>query len=925
MNAMRNINSNFLMTSSQWWFIICCFLLGTSPLHAQNITSNQVAYSNGSTVTLIGSGFAANENVSLQVFHLDNTPVLNVSPWVVTTDVGGTFETAQNIPINASQTISGLKITAHARTSHSSVQYFLDGITPTQSNPGNDVISNNSDPNNDPPPPPSEFLIDCTGVPDPGNTLASSNPVCGNVAFSLSLQNSGGPGVAYQWQSNTGAGFTDIPGATDPAFTTSQSLGTNYQCVVTCTNSGLSTVSTSLLVSNSNPAGCPLTVVPGGSATEIAQTLLGPGVTISNAAINCTSNAYGIFSGGLANLGLNEGIVLTSGSAFDLIGPNTSPSQSTDNLAPGDPELDVLTTSPTFDACFISFDFVPTCDSIVFDYVFGSEEYPEFVNSQFNDVFAFFISGPGITGTQNIAEVPGALIPVEINNVNDGYAADCPDILPGPCMNCQYYVNNCTGNTLQYDGHTTALAAVAAVISGQSYHLKIAIADAGDPVYDSGVMLETKSLSCANTAVVEANAYRGCQDGQVRFCRNGSTADAQTIHYTIGGTAVNGVDYLTVADSIIIPAGQQCTILEIIPTLITTGVTKTVVLTTTDFTLTVNISDGVQVNTVVDVDQQCAFSVLTASGADTYTWSPAEGLTATTGEEIIASPAAQTTYTVIGRITESGCADTTTVTVNAGPPLFTYFRDADGDGYGNIMVTLVTCLVTPPAGYVINSADCNDAASTVHPGATEVCSNSIDDNCNGQVDENCTGCAIPSEMTAEDISATSALLTWDDMSDAKRYKVRYKKVGTSEWTKFTNVNSNSKLITGLTPSSQYVWETKSVCAADPIVASAWSAKESFTTEELRMGGENTGALELYPNPVSESFTLDLKLNSSANQSASVFLLNELGQIVYSSNEVTVNGELKKVIRMPSTAASGWYIVRVILNDQLIEKKLMYQR
>jgi hypothetical protein len=68
-------------------------------------------------------------------------------------------------------------------------------------------------------------------------------------------------------------------------------------------------------------------------------------------------------------------------------------------------------------------------------------------------------------------------------------------------------------------------------------------------------------------------------------------------------------------------------------------------------------------------------------------------------------------------------------------PNATFYRDADGDGYGNAAMTTVAC--STPTGYVTNSTDCNDANATVHPGATEVC-NGIDDNCNGQIDEGVT-------------------------------------------------------------------------------------------------------------------------------------------------------------------------------------------
>ncbi len=64
----------------------------------------------------------------------------------------------------------------------------------------------------------------------------------------------------------------------------------------------------------------------------------------------------------------------------------------------------------------------------------------------------------------------------------------------------------------------------------------------------------------------------------------------------------------------------------------------------------------------------------------------------------------------------------------------TYYRDADGDGYGNSLLTTQAC--TAPTGYVTNNTDCNDGNASVYPGAVEVCGNGIDDNCNGQVDEN---------------------------------------------------------------------------------------------------------------------------------------------------------------------------------------------
>ncbi|MFM9005052.1 MAG: MopE-related protein, partial [Flavobacteriales bacterium] len=67
--------------------------------------------------------------------------------------------------------------------------------------------------------------------------------------------------------------------------------------------------------------------------------------------------------------------------------------------------------------------------------------------------------------------------------------------------------------------------------------------------------------------------------------------------------------------------------------------------------------------------------------------------------------------------------------------LITFYRDQDGDGYGNASVTTTAC--SAPTGYVSNSTDCNDNSSSINPAAVEICSNSVDDNCNNQINENC--------------------------------------------------------------------------------------------------------------------------------------------------------------------------------------------
>lgn len=305
------------------------------------------------------------------------------------------------------------------------------------------------------------------------------------------------------------------------------------------------------LFSGINSSKAQLTFNNGSTAQQLAELLAGPSITVSNATINCAASGIASFSGS-SSIGFTNGVLLTSGSTA-IVSPSASSSSAGNcNSTPGDTQLNTLIGATTYDACALEFDIIPICDTLRFNFVFGSEEYPEFVNANVNDPFAFFISGPGITGQPNIAVLPNGT-DVSIDNVNS-------------TTNSQYYITN-SGTSIEYDGYTTVLAAWVVVQPCQTYHLKIVIADAGDCIYDSGVFLEAGSIQCqpvSATATIPT-ASEGCQDGAFEFCRPGSTSAAATISYTIAGTAINGTDYNTIATSITIPAGQACVSLPIIP------------------------------------------------------------------------------------------------------------------------------------------------------------------------------------------------------------------------------------------------------------------------------------------------------------------------------------------------------------------------
>ena len=125
-----------------------------------------------------------------------------------------------------------------------------------------------------------------------------------------------------------------------------------------------------------------LTTVPSANATQLVNTLVGPGVTAFNATMISPANAAGTFNGTASNIGLPSGVLLTSGDVANAPGPNISGGISTSHSAPGDAQLNALTTPfLTEDACILEFDLIATCDTIQISYVFGSDEYDEFVCS----------------------------------------------------------------------------------------------------------------------------------------------------------------------------------------------------------------------------------------------------------------------------------------------------------------------------------------------------------------------------------------------------------------------------------------------------------------------------------------------------------------------------------------------------------------
>jgi gliding motility-associated-like protein len=435
-----------------------------------------------------------------------------------------------------------------------------------------------------------------------------------------------------------------------------------------------------------NFAQAQLTVTASANATQLAQNIVGPGITVSNVVLNCPGNGAGTFNGAATNLGINSGVLLTTGTVATAAQPNISGSAGSDRGGAGDAQLTILGGNTTFDACGLEFDFVALCDTISIAYVFASEEYDEYVCGTVNDVFAFFLTGPGYANT-NIATIPNTNIPVSINTVNNGSIGGSGG---GGATNCNltntaYYLNSFT-TTHEYDGQTVRLIARAAIQPCSTYRVKLVVADGGDGIFDSGVFLEQNGITCNSsffavqstlTAPLATNAIEGCINGAFVFTRQGDSTQASALSYTIGGTATPGADYQNISGTVVFGVNQTAVTVPI--TAFADGIAEgtetiqiiirdTICGTVTADTATITITDRLLVSAGAD-QTVCIGDPIQIGAANvaglTYSWSPTSGLSNPNISNPVATPPTGGGITYIVTANDgNGCIGRDTVLVN---------------------------------------------------------------------------------------------------------------------------------------------------------------------------------------------------------------------------------------------------------------------
>ncbi len=288
-----------------------------------------------------------------------------------------------------------------------------------------------------------------------------------------------------------------------------------------------------------------------------------------NGNLNVSYDQIGTFDRNGANFPFEKGLVMTTGKVNVAQGPNNTESASmTINPSFTDNDLSQYANgNPLCSSASLEYYFIASADTFSVNYIFASEEYPEYACTSYNDVFVLILEGidpaTAMMSTKNVAIIPNSVstdypngIPVTINSVNAGPGAygsssQCtPSNTSGTFS--QYYVSNPTGaQGIQYDGRTVQLSAGARILPCQTYSMKMAISNVGDNMYDSGLFIEEGSfyspgvkLNCIWESEMGGDTLiQNCRDMDMVFSTNSVQNTTTAIIINTDGDAILGQDY----------------------------------------------------------------------------------------------------------------------------------------------------------------------------------------------------------------------------------------------------------------------------------------------------------------------------------------------------------------------------------------------
>jgi len=277
----------------------------------------------------------------------------------------------------------------------------------------------------------------------------------------------------------------------------------------------------------------------------MANEIFGDGVTVVGASYTGDNQSSGIYTqGDTISPGVtpgDTGVILSTGRARDFTNPSGQANQSNSTSAnTGGPnnnaDFNALAGTSTYDAAYLDIDFIPVGDTITMQFVFSSDEYPEYANSLFNDVVGIWING--VPATMTIGDGSAS-----VGNLND-------------IDNSNLYVNN-TGDQFntEMDGFTVTLSVTMTVVPGVVNTIRIGIADVSDSSYDSSLLIAGNSVQ---TVLIAGDDQVHISAGQAKTLDVlGNDVGQSGAVLTV--TEINGIA-VTAGDTVTLPNGQQVTL-----------------------------------------------------------------------------------------------------------------------------------------------------------------------------------------------------------------------------------------------------------------------------------------------------------------------------------------------------------------------------
>ncbi len=299
-----------------------------------------------------------------------------------------------------------------------------------------------------------------------------------------------------------------------------------------------------------------LPINTGATASQMADTIFGPGITVNSASYTGANLASGIYTNGdTISPELtpgDSGVILSTGRATGItnnsgsLNTNTSTGRSFSNGQPGDSDFSAISGGlNTFDASFLEVNFTPNGDLLTLDFVISSEEYPEYINSAFLDVVGIWVNGTQATVTVGNGNV-------SVGNINGNTAANL------------YRDNQADQFNTEMDGFTVTLSVAAPVNAGVPNTIKIGVADVSDSTYDTNLLIAGGSAQ-ASLVAVDDSANVGLNSSKTLdvLDNDSSTGGTLTITHINGNpVSVGSTITLTSGQTVILNADGTLTVLS---------------------------------------------------------------------------------------------------------------------------------------------------------------------------------------------------------------------------------------------------------------------------------------------------------------------------------------------------------------------------